>query len=134
MNLHGIVRGAISAVNPDRSITWRRSTGSTTGASGAQTPTYTDATIPRAQIQAASGETLQHTAYQNQQGVFREVWAYGDVQGVVRPELKGGDLLLFAPTLGGTVRTWLVVHVVETWTPDTAGWCHVLVALQEGAP
>lgn len=134
MNLHAAVRGAISAVNPDRSITWRRSTGSTTSASGKQTPTYSETTIPRAQIQAASGDTLQHTAYQNQQGVYREVWAFGDVQGVVRPDLKGGDILVFAPTIDGALAVWLVVHVVETWTPDATGWCHVLVALQEGSP
>lgn len=135
MNLHGLVRDAISVVNPDRAILWRVSTGSTTDASGKQTPTYAaDVTIPRAQIQSATGDNLEHAGFQNQQGVYREVYAYGSVQGVVRPEVKGGDLLVFAPVLGGSPRVWLVVHVLETWTPDVAGWCHVLVALQEGAP
>jgi hypothetical protein len=135
MNLHGIVRGAISAVNPDRAITWQVSTGNTVGASGKQSPSYAaPVTIPRAQIQPVSGDALQFVNNLQQQGVYRSVYAYGDIEGIVRPELKGGDLLNFAMVLGGTVRPWLVVHVVETWTPDAAGWCHVVVALQETPP
>lgn len=132
MNLHGIVRGAITTVNPDRSITWKTSTGSTTSASGKQTPTYATATIV-AQIQPTSGDDLKKIEYLNMQGIFRTVYAFGDVEGIVRPDLKGGDLLQFAPVLGGTLRNWLVVHVLETWTPDTAGWCAVIAVLQEGA-
>jgi hypothetical protein len=61
------------------------------------------------------------------------VYAFGDVEGVVRPDLKGGDVLLFPQTCGRDPQTWLVVHVFETWAPDAAGWCSVLVALQEDA-
>lgn len=132
MNLHGIVRGAINAVNPDRIITWRASTGSITSASGKQTPTYAvDAQIS-AQVQPSSGDDLKQIEYLNMQGTFRTVYAFGSVQGIVRPALKGGDLLVFA--LDGVSRLWLVVHVLETWTPDAAGWCSVIAALQDGAP
>lgn len=128
MNLHAIVRGAINSVNPDIVGTWRKSTGATTAADGKRTPGFTDAPVSL-QVQAATGDDLEHTNFANQQGVYRKVYAFGDVEGVVRPDLKGGDLLLFA--FNGVVRNWLVVHVLETWQPDTAGWCCVLAALQE---
>lgn len=132
MNLHGIVRGAITTVNPDRNIAWLVSTGNTIETNGKQTPTYAAPATIGAQIQPVSGDDLKQIEYLNMQGIFRKVYAYGDVEGIVRPELKGGDLLQFAPVLGGALRNWLVVHVLETWTPDTAGWCAVIAALQEG--
>lgn len=129
MNLHALVRGAITAVNPDILGTWRKSTGATTAATGKRTPTFTDTPNVGLQVQAAAGDDLQHIDFMNQQGVYRKVYAYGDIEGIVRPDLKGGDLLLFA--FNGVVRNWLVVEVLETWQPDTTGWCCVLVALQE---
>lgn len=132
MNLHAAVRSMISAVNPDRIVTWRRSTGQTTGASGKRTPAFAADQDVSAQIQAATGDDLEHTAFQNQQGVYRKVYLFGDVAGIVRVDAKGGDLLLFPQVLGGAVNTWLVVHVLETWTPDAAGWCCVLASLQDG--
>jgi hypothetical protein len=133
MNLHGIVRGAINAVNPDRPIGWRVSTGSTTSTSGKQTPTYAAEVEISAQVQPSSGDDLKQIEYLNMQGTFRTVYAFGSIQGIVRPQLKGGDLLVFALD-GATPRLWKVVHVLETWTPDAAGWCSVVAALQEGAP
>jgi hypothetical protein len=50
------------------------------------------------------------------------VYLYGDVQGVNRPEAKGGDVLLFHG------RIWLVIAVLETW--GAAEWCKVAVAEQ----
>ena len=101
----------------------------TTGANGAQTPTYVDTTVPM-QIQALSGKDLKHAEFLNMQGVKRSVYLFGDVQGVVRPDVKGGDILQFPETRGGANRDFLVVVVFETWTPDTAGFCRVGVVLQ----
>lgn len=131
MNLHGIVRGAITTVNPDRDITWLQSTGDTIETNGKQTPTYASPATISTQIQPLAGDDLRQIEYLNMQGVFRKVYAYGDIEGIVRPELKGGDLLQFA--FNGTPRNWLVVHVLETWTPDAVGWCAVIAVLQEGA-
>jgi len=128
LNLHSIVRPAINSVNPDVLGVWRRSTGQTTAADGKRTPTFATVPAVRLQVQAASGDDLQHIDYMTQQGVYRKVYAFGDVEGQVRPDLKGGDILQFA--YGGSTRDWLVVHVLETWAPDTVGWCSVLVALQ----
>jgi hypothetical protein len=127
MNMHGIVRGAITSVNPDILGTWRVSAGSTISpTTGRVVPAYTDfANVPM-QVQALSGRDLKHINYLSVQGVRRAVYMYGNVQGVNRPMVKGGDLLLFPEVPGGTIKTWLVSIVFETW-PD---WCRVGVAEQ----
>jgi hypothetical protein len=130
MNLHGIVRGAIGTVNPDQAVTYRASTGYSTGADGTRTPTYAADVTVSAQVQALSGQDLKHTDFLNIQGVKRAVYLFGNTQGVVRPDVKGGDLLVFPQALGGTPQTWLVVVVLETWNPDRLGWCKVGVVLQ----
>lgn len=134
MNLHGIVRSAINTVNPDILGTWREQNGTyTTGAGGVRVPNYTDHVNVPMQVQAASGKDLQHPNMLNVQGVVRSVYLFGNVQGTVRPDAKGGDLLRFPQSRSGPLRTWLVVAVLETWTPDTVGWCKVGVALQVDA-
>lgn len=133
MNLHSIVRPAINGVNPDITGIWRQSTGATTAPGGRPTPGYTDHAGTRMQVQALSGRDLQHKDFASMQGVKRSVYLYGNVQGVDRPDAKGGDLLVFPQDRGGAPRTWLVVQVLETWTPDAAGWCKVGVVLQTDA-
>lgn len=51
----------------------------------------------------------------NIEGVARSVHMVGNVQGVVRADQKGGDILQFPEMPGGTVRNWRVVSVMETW-------------------
>lgn len=127
MNLHAAVRGAVTTVNPDIQATWQQSTGYSTDGGGKRTPGYANSTIP-IQVQALTAQDLTHLDYLNIQGVMRAVYAYGNIQGVVRPNLKGGDLLTFAQP-GGVPQIWLVVAVLETW-PD---WCKVAVCLQNDA-
>lgn len=126
MNLHAIVRGAITTVNPDISVTWRASTGYTNDAAGKQTPAYASDVPIQAQVQALTTDDLAHVEMLNLQGIFRTVYMYGNKQGIVRPEARGGDILLFPQVPAGTVETWLIVKVPETW-PD---WCHVIACLQ----
>jgi hypothetical protein len=129
MNLHAIVRDQIPAVNQDRDGTWRRSTGYATAADGSRAPSYTDVSV-RLQIQSLTGRDLRHLNMLNIQGVQRAVYMYSNVQGVVRTDQKGGDLLLFSQDIGGAVATWKVVAVLETWTPDALAWCKLGVTLQ----
>lgn len=130
MNLHSIVRPAINTVNPDILGTWRENIGSSETADGRPVPSYTNhANVPM-QVQALSGRDLKHEAFVSMQGVKRSVYVQGNVQGVVRPDGTGGDRLIFPADIGGTPREWLVVAVLETWTPDAAGWCKVGVVLQ----
>ena len=125
MNLFG-ASSVVGVVNPPQSITWKQSTGYTTDAAGKRTPTYSTTTV-QAQIQGLTGSDLRHTDGLNLQGVMRSVIMYGNVQGVVRADQQGGDILVFPEVAGGADRNWLVTQVMETW-PD---WCRVIVTLQD---
>lgn len=126
MNLHAIVRGAISTVNPDRVIPYLASSGSTVAAGGKQSATFAASVNVGAQIQPVRSGDIKKYSYLQAQGVFRAVYLFGQVQGIDRVAARGGDLLKFPELPGGTVRTWLVKDVDEQW-PD---WCRVIVALQ----
>ena len=58
----------------------------------------------------------------NIQGERRKIYINGQVDGLVRVENKGGDLI--TDPLG---NVWLVVLVPKSW-PD---WCSVAVTLQD---
>lgn len=129
MNLHGIARGYIEAVNPSTAGVWVRSTGYTIDPTFKQVPTYSNTPV-RLQVQALTGGDLKKLEQLNVQGVERAVYMFGNGQGVVRVDELGGDLLQFPQVRGGPMYTWKVVAVLETWTPDVAGWCKLGVALQ----
>ncbi len=131
MNLHAIVRGAITTVNPDVVATYRRSTGYTTAADGRQVPAYTDVPNVPVQVQALSFQDLQHLSGLNIQGVRRALYLYGTAMGVVRNLQRGGDLFVFAPGILPEGTTWLVAHVIEQWGPG-AEWCKACITLQNG--
>lgn len=134
LNLHGIVRGAINTVNPDILGQYVASTGYTQAADYSQVPSYAAPVEAPMQVQALSGGDLRHVDMVNVQGVKRAVYMFGNAQGQVRIDAKGGDLLRFPQTLGGTVNTWLVLAVLETWNPTSPGWCKVGVVLQMDPP
>ena len=124
MNLYGIVSGAVAAINPKQLVTVQVSTGSTLDAEGARTPAYAPAVQVRAQVQALSYSDMQHADAINIQGLRRSIYLNGEVDGLVRAQNKGGDLITLAD---GTV--WLVQDVPEHW-PD---WTHCIVTMQDGA-
>lgn len=126
MNLRGMANGLTQGVNPNQTITWLQSAGYTTDATGKQIAAYAPVQYVQAQVQALSGGDLKHAELMNMQGVMRTVYLYGNVQGIVRADQAGGDLLQFPEVPGGPARNWLVTQVVETW-PD---WAHVIVTLQ----
>ncbi len=126
MNMHNVVRSVVTTINPDITITWRQSTGFTTSGDGRPTPTYTDVTGVRAQVQAQSSQRLKHENYISQQGMHRDVYMYGNVQAINRPDAIGGDLLIFPEVPGGANKVWMLNEIFETW-PD---WCKVSVVLQ----
>lgn len=126
MNLHNIVRGGITMVNPDTPATLLRSTGYTTGANGKQVPTYAAPLTDKIQVQALTGGELEHVNNLNIQGVLRAVYLYGAWNGLVRTDGKGGDLLQF-PVAGITGTNWLVVTVLESWP----NWSKVVACLQQ---
>lgn len=129
LNLHGIVAPAIDVLNPRFTGVWRTSSGYTTASDATQLPAYVNTTV-QMRVQALAGKDLKHESFLNIQGVKRVVSMFSNAQGVVRPDVKGGDILQFPENRGGANRDWLVVHVFETWTPDVAGWCRVGCILQ----
>lgn len=122
MNLHGIVRGVITAVNPDRKAILRLSSGYSIAADGTQVPAY-DPDVPvQAQMQDLSQKDIQHLEALNVQGSQKVIYLYGELQGLSRPGKLGGDLVVMED------GTWLVTAVMEQW-PD---WCKVSVTMQNG--
>lgn len=119
MNLHEEISGAIDAINPRISITYKRSSGYSISADGTQIPSYVTTTI-LAQIQALHAQELKHLSDLNIAGVLRKLYITGDASSVVRKDSKGGDLVQF----GG--KTWKVVHVFETWSD----WSSAALQLQ----
>lgn len=125
MNLRLLANMVTQITNPNVSVNWLQSTGYTTDSAGKRTPTYSTTAV-EANVQAVDAKELAHMDAMNVQGVMRSVYLYGNLLGVDRVEVKGGDLLQFAEIPGGTDRNWLIVRVAETW-PE---WCHVIVTLQ----
>lgn len=135
MNLHGTVRAVIPSVNPDVLVSYLANTGPTTNTAGKQTAGYAAPVTVRAQVQPITNEDLRKYNFLQAQGIYRAVYLFGDIEGIVRSAQKGGDLLKFPPSQapGTTVRTWLITKVDETWTSDATqggGWCRVIVTQQ----
>jgi hypothetical protein len=127
MNLHGIVRGVITAVNPDVTVALSESTGYTTNTDGSQVPTYNSFPVG-AQIQALSGKDLRQVQGLNLNGTLRAVYLFGDVEAIVRVLKKGGDVITDSNN-----NVWLVNQVLDTWAGADGGWCKIVMTLQDGS-
>jgi hypothetical protein len=120
MNLHGIVSGAIGAVNPPIYATVKSSNGYSTNSDGSRVPAYLTTNNVPIQVQALSGKEIERLNNLGIQGVLRAVYLNGAANGIVRKYGDGGDLLLF------NGQTWLASTVLESW-PD---WTKLAVTLQ----
>lgn len=120
MNLRGIANAATQLINPNITVTVKRSTGFTVGAGGRQVPEYAAPIAGPAQLQALDNDDLKQLDGLNIQGSIRAIYLYGTVAGVLRPNQTGGDVI----TIGA--ETWLVTKVLETW-PD---WTKAAIVLQ----
>lgn len=134
MNLHGIVRGAINSVNPDKMALYLASKGNTVNADFSQTPTYAPGIPVRVQIQPLGRDELKHVERLNLQGVFRTIFMFGNTQGIVRILVQGGDLIQFAPYQGQAVQNWKVVYVDGPWDVEYKGWTKIIACLQTDTP
>lgn len=120
-----IANTVTQVANPNINILWQRSTGYTTDSAGHRLPTNAVRTVP-AQVQGVTASDLRHLDGLGIQGVMRSVLIFGNLQGAVRVDQKGGDILKFPEEPGGPVRSWLVSQVLETWPT----WCRVIAVLQ----
>lgn len=121
MDLHGIAKGAVAAVNPQQRLSLQRSTGYTTNAAGRRTPSYAAPVVCYGQVQSLTYKDIQQINGLNLQGTRRAIYLEGHWDGLVRNESKGGDLIT-----DGRGDVWLVALVLESW-PD---WTKVAVTLQ----
>lgn len=125
INLYSIANNAIQVVNKNTPAIWKISRGHQTNPDGTVTPDYDEISV-MAQIQSSSGETLRQLEGLNMEGVVRSIYITGNVQGVVRSDQRGGDLIEFPQTPEREAQTWKVVTVAETWD----NWAHVIAKLQ----
>ena len=123
MNLHAVVSGVISAVNPNQPATLAVSTGYSTSASGARTASFAAPVTVTAQVQELTQRDLRQLEGLNLQGAQRSVYLTGALSGTLRVTAQGGDLVTLQD---GSV--WLTTAVLEQW-PD---WVKVAVTLQDG--
>lgn len=120
MDLRGIANGVTATVNPNITVTVRRSTGYGIGAGRKQTPTYAAPVTGPAQIQALDANDIKQLDGLNIQGTVRAIYLRGVLAGVVRPDGTGGDLI----AIEGQI--WLVVKVLEGWPT----WTKAAIVLQ----
>jgi hypothetical protein len=124
LNLHQIAAPYVSKVNPWVIGQWQQSTGSQQNASGKRAPNYAAPVSVQIQAQALSWKDLAQIQGLNLQGVRLAMYISGNIQGVSRPDVKGGDLITLPDGTG-----WLVAIVLENWS-ETAGWTKVGVTQQ----
>ena len=107
----------------------------TSTGTGQRAPLYATTTGLQMQVQAISSDDLKHVDGLNISEVNRVVYINGLVEGIDRPGVNGGDLLLIPTGLtpGQSYDTWLVKGVPEGW--DSPGWTKCYAVLQQpGAP
>jgi len=124
MNLHGMVANQVSAVNPLIQLSIRTSAGYSQLSNGQQVPLYNSPVVVLGQVQSLSAGEIQHMDAMNIQGIRRAIYISGNIDGLVRPNKQGGDLIM---TPNGQI--WLV-HVIDEYWED---WCKALVTLQNNA-
>lgn len=131
INLHGLVRSAITALHPDEAVTLWQSTGQT-NVRGRITPQYGPAQTVSAQIQSLGQNDLAQTEQTSNTRVDRKAYLYAPdpalpPQGIVRPLARNGDML---QRPDGT--WWLVTAMIEDFT--ASGWVCVGITQQVDGP
>lgn len=132
INLHAIVRPAVTAVHPDEAATLYRSTGMT-NVKGEVKAVYAAGVFVKAQIQSLSDDKLFHAGRTGQNNTTRKAYLFADAgtmekpAPIVRPLSRTGDMLRRAD---GT--WWLVESLLEDFSH--AGWVCVGIVLQTKAP
>lgn len=115
LNLHRLVRPAVTAVNPDHPVVVLRSAGQAIDADYVQHPLYFPAVLVMAQPQPVSDSELQFLVQERENSVWHDFYLDGDWSALLRDTEKGGDLVYWDGA------EWLVKQVLERWNP-TAGW------------
>lgn len=126
MDLYGLTIGAISTVNAMTPAVLKVSTGSAKNADFTRSPAYAAPADVMAQVQELTTKDIAHLDSLNIQSSTVAVYVSGQIQGLVRAQNKGGDLITIAE--GTRAGTYLVTAVLEQW----ADWVKVAATLQNG--
>lgn len=123
MNLSAIAGPIVAAVNPRQQLVVQVSLGEVTNSAFKPVPSYGPPVIVQGDVQPLQFRDIQMLDGLNLQGTQRKIYLFGRVDGLVRVDRKGGDLITDE---AGNV--WLVTLVLEQWP----NWCSVAVTLQDG--
>jgi hypothetical protein len=126
MNLHNVVQGYITAVNPPLLCTLQASTGYTTASDGKRVPTYATPVAIEVQCQALTYNDILQVSSLNIQGVRLAMYLTGNWNGVVRNDNKGGDLITLPDN-----TIWLAAMILENWS-RSSGWTKICATQQVG--
>lgn len=128
MNLNAIVGGVVASVNPYNPATLQISIGQSSNADFSQTPKYAQPAIPvLAQVQSLTFRDIQQIEGLNLQGTRVAIYLNGEVDGLVRVNKKGGDLITIST--GPHAGVYLTAIVLEQWND----WVKVAATLQNGS-
>ena len=130
INLHNVVRGAITSIHPDQNCTLYQSIGQR-NVKGKVTPVYAEPKNVKANFQPLDTNTLKHLEALNDTAASEQVFLYSDescpIAGQKRlPVTRTGDILNVEN------QWWLITSVIEDWVQD--GWCNVGVHKQVNPP
>lgn len=131
MNLHALVRGAITPLHPDETVTLRQSVGQQ-NVRGRITPVYAPAQTVAAQVQSLGQNDLAQVEQTSSTKADRKAYLFAPSpslppQGIVRPVARNGDMLRRPD---GT--WWLVTAMIEDFT--ASGWVCVGITQQVDGP
>lgn len=131
INLHGLVRRAITSLHPDEAMTLRQSIGQR-NERGRVTPVYGPAQVVQAQVQSLGQNDLAQREATSNTRIDRKAYLFAPdaalpPQGIVRPLGRTGDMLQRAD---GT--WWLVTAMIEDFT--ASGWVCVGITQQVDGP
>lgn len=119
MNLHSLVRNAVTAVNPDQTVILLQSAGQTV-VNYKQIAAWAPAVEVKAQIQPTPDKAITWLYQSRQNAIWRDCYLYGEVNGLSRAKATGGDMLYFEGC------EWQVDQVLEAWS-ETCDWTKVRV-------
>lgn len=114
--------GMVGAVNPRVPLVVQVSMGTAKNEAFEPVPLYEPPVTLMGQVQPLEWRDLQMLDGLNLQGTRRKIYLFGDIEGIVRVDRKGGDLITDPK---GNV--WLVAQVLETWENQ---WCSLAATLQ----
>lgn len=132
INLHSVVRGAITAVAPDENVTLYRSSG-ISNVKGEIKPTYASGVFVGAQIQSMGDDALYQSNRAGQNNTTRKAYLFAESSTaekpapIIRPISRTGDMI---KRTDGT--WWLVDSMLEDFSH--VGWVCVGITLQINAP